>query len=601
MEEEEELITARHEDGGNTLVSNLSQTLSSTAASVGPSGETIGELSMPFTTGNNPFGYHITSVQLVMKILVGGTTNPVLSIRADNGGVPSETVLYTFTTSTAITSDIWQLITFTTSDETTLHPNTIYWLYATNTGTVLLAVQNTNSDAEDIESNVGWQIGNERYYRPEGGTWVQRTPGITRMQINGHAAPPVLLSNLGQTDDEAVAAYVNVEQDGAQSFVAGPGLAGFGYRFQGVRVSARPNTFFGQVLVPGEVSVSLHSDASGLPGSRLHTLNMPDDFASTVGFSDYTLSAPAGTVLSGGARYWVVFEVQSHDLVLRTTSSTDEDQTPPPADGWLIDDGRYAHNNNIDEGELGWASKARVIKLAVLGEAEWVTNEADGPDLPGAGHNAHQTNGVVTPGIVSTGHLTPGLDYDHGLTGDYWWLETQRGHSYRIEVKFGASPNTATGGSAWITFIDGDRRGTCCDSDHNRNDGYTVLHFKHDRRQQYLIDVVAFDKLNEGSKTFNGPYTITMTDITGTDKLVSNLYLGTLAKVAETVGSSRQYASSFTTGHNPGGYKLDRIRTHIPDDHSGPVLTLHVDTSFAPGTKACDFRNPTQVSTLYKS
>ena len=236
--------------------------------------------------------------------------------------------------------------------------------------------------------------------------------------------------------------------------------------------------------------------------------------------------------------------------------------------------------------------------MELLGTPFIRTNEADGPDLPGAGHNAHKTGAVVTPGIVSTGHLTPGLDRNHGLYGDYWWLDTQWGHSYRIEVKFGDSPNTATGGSAWTYFIDGDRRGTCCDSDHNRNDGYTVLHIKHDQNRKYLIDVVVFDKLNSGSKNFNGPYTITMTDITGTDKLVSNLYIGTLTKVANYVGSNRQYASSFTAGHNPGGYKLDRIRTHIPDDHSSPVLALHTDTSFAPGAKLCDFRNPTQVQHL---
>ena len=217
---------------------------------------------------------------------------------------------------------------------------------------------------------------------------------------------------------------------------------------------------------------------------------------------------------------------------------------------------------------------------------------------PGAGHNAHKTDAVVIPGIVSTGHLTAGLDYDYGQTGDFWWLDTQWNHSYRIEVKFGASPNTATGGSAWGYFIDGDRRGTCCDSDHNRNDGYTVLHIKHDQNRKYLIDVVVFDKLNEGSRNFNGAYTITMTDITGTDKLVSNLYLGTLTKVAATVGADQQYASSFTAGHNPGGYKLDRIRTHITDPPSSPELALHTDTSFAPGAKLCSFRNPTQVNHL---
>ena len=73
----------------------------------------------------------------------------------------------------------------------------------------------------------------------------------------------VLVSNLGQTDEgTAVLSRVN---KGAQSFVAGPGLADFGYRFQGVRVSARPTRFGMTVFVP-EVRVSLHSDASGSPG-----------------------------------------------------------------------------------------------------------------------------------------------------------------------------------------------------------------------------------------------------------------------------------------------------------------------------------------------
>ena len=236
--------------------------------------------------------------------------------------------------------------------------------------------------------------------------------------------------------------------------------------------------------------------------------------------------------------------------------------------------------------------------MELLGTPFIRTDEADGPDLPGADHNAHKTGAVVIPGIISTGHLTPGLDRNHGLYGDYWWLDTQWGHSYRIEVKFGDSPSIATGGSAWVYFIDGDRRGTCCDSDHNRNDGYTVLHIKHDQNRKYLIDVVVFDKLNKGSRNFNGPYTITMTDITGTDKLANNLYLGTLTKAQSFAGSSRKYAVDFTTGQNPGGYKLDRILTHIPNDNSRPVLTLNVNTSSAPGTKACDFRNPTRVQHL---
>ena len=281
----------------------------------------------------------------------------------------------------------------------------------------------------------------------------------------------------------------------AQAFVTGPGLAGFSYHFQGIRVSVGAQQVGGTVLTP-QVEATIRNDNGGLPGTLLHTLTLPADFASTEDRTAYTLAAPSGTVLNRNTRYWVVIEVLREILLYDTTTSTDEDQR---LDGWSIDNRRYARGSD------DWVSLPRVIKLAVLGSPQWVTDEADGPDLPGAGHNAHKTGAVVTPGIVSTGHLTPGLDRNHGLYGDYWWLDTQWGHSYRIEVKFGNNPTTATGGSAWVDFIDGDRRGTCCDSDHNRNDGYTVLHIKHDQNQKYLIDVVVFDKLNEGSKNFNGP------------------------------------------------------------------------------------------------
>ena len=130
--------------------------------------------------------------------------------------------------------------------------------------------------------------------------------------------------------------------------------------------------------------------------------------------------------------------------------------------GWEIDNQRARSGP-----DNSWQIIRGPIQMEILGSAPFIrTNEADGPDLPGASHNAHQTGAVVIPGTVSTGHLTAGLDRNDGNTGDFWWLDTEMGHSYRIEVKFGNNPNTATGGSAWDFFIDGDRRGTCCDSDH---------------------------------------------------------------------------------------------------------------------------------------
>ena len=414
------------------------------------------------------------------------------------------------------------------------------------------------------------------------------------------AAP--LVSNLGQTTGTPIS--TDYDERSAQAFVAAPGPFDFGYRFQGIRVSARGLDVFEELHIP-QVRASLHGDSGGIPGARLHTLTMPLDFASTETFTDYTLLAPPGTVLRGGARYWVVFEVLDNTLYLEGTNSADED---PRLDAWSIDN--YSYTNTKQSS--GWVSVTRVtdaipriIKVAVLGSPQWVTNEADGPDLPGAGHNAHQTIGVVTPGIVSTGHLTPSLDYDHGHSGDYWWLETQRGHSYRIEVKFGDNQNNDTGGSAWMSFIDPDHddypyASGCCEADHNRDDGHTFVHFYRptdDWNNRYLINVAAFDKLNTGSSTYNGPYTITMTDITGTREFVSNLYQDSDSRTnLPAVGAARQYAIFFETGHHAAGYQLDRIQTFITAPGKPGVLAVLQHNRCA-GHQTVRFPQPTAGST----
>ena len=127
----EVLIVARHEDGDNTLVSNLGQTAIFIRAVVGTHVNFVHERAMSFTTGNNSYGYHLTNSQLYLRIS-GGSSDPIpgVSIRNDNEGVPGQTVLYTMTTTSAITPP-YQLITFTTTDDFTLQPNTKYWLYVT--------------------------------------------------------------------------------------------------------------------------------------------------------------------------------------------------------------------------------------------------------------------------------------------------------------------------------------------------------------------------------------------------------------------------------------------------------------------------------------
>ena len=89
----------------------------------------------------------------------------------------------------AITTS-WNLVTFTTTDEVTLQPDTTYWLYINATGGGL-RIQQTTSDDEDAESQEDWRIGDVRFTRTDGGAWVQSTTSNTlKTKILGHVIPP---------------------------------------------------------------------------------------------------------------------------------------------------------------------------------------------------------------------------------------------------------------------------------------------------------------------------------------------------------------------------------------------------------------------------
>ena len=775
-EEEEVLITARHGSTGNTLVSNLGQTTISIRAVVGTHVNFVHERAMSFTTGNNPYGYHLTNSQLYLRISAPSSDPiPGVSIRNDNEGVPGQTVLYTMTTTSAIAGQ-FRLITFTTTDDFTLQPNTKYWLYVTINDGEAIGIQQTQSDDENVESNTDWEIGDSSYRAIDGAAWTEEHGENIRMNISGHAAPAFLVSNL---DSPGTLALFSRRTDAdrskfAQAFSAANNENGTPaeFDFDGVTVQLESAFSTASQLADSDIVVTVHKDSGGQPGDLVYTLTSPETYTVPVPSAPVTFSAPPGSILSSGITYWVKFEIAAdstfftvltridfefatdnnqvqgpttynrwtigHDSlwspqtlswatdvnsikisvlgaphydtlvsnidqpflgvehagprdkvaqsfmtppgplgqqyplhrvhinaasqyptqatvdlhtdddgapgdhlasmimpgdfapgeltpadlitvaprhtnlnpgtrywivitneqefnVLRISVTRSKAQDPTSLDGWEVDNQKArAQSDN------SWRLLAAPIQMAILGSAPFIrTNEADGPDLPGAGHNAHKTGAVVIPGIVSTGHLTAGLDRDHGQTGDIWWLDTERNHSYRIEVEFGDSQNNDTGGSAWTYFIEGDRRGTCCESDHNRDDGFTFVHLKHgedERDRRYLIDVAAFDKLNHNSRIYNGPYTITMTDITGTDKVATNLYLGTrTASHLPAFPGDVEYAVPFTTGNHSAGYKLDRVRMHVPYHEALPELGLHANTSGEPGDAICDFLDPIEV------
>ena len=459
-----------------------------------------GGVRQSFTTGPNPAGYQISSITLRMRaaftVNLPGTFNPTVSVIPEL----SEVAEFTFTAPDGFSGNqrhVFQEATFTAPEDAVLDPNTTYRLQVTNSQSSL-NIDNASGDAE--ESDHGWLIANG--LRIIGESLPQGVSVL--MAISGEPIPETLISNLKKT--AASSATVSTASRAAQSFTTGPGLLGFGYRFDGISVAANLETA-GESPSP---QMSLYTDENGNPGARLFSLTPPSDFASTATETEYTLTAPSNATLDPGSRYWVVFSNTATDnYQVSTTNDDGEDQDPTPQPGFSIGDGHQTSTGSPPT----WADQSQSIRLTVLGGPAWVTDEPADGDFPGSPRTGHRTNGVVSVGTNSAGHLTAGQDIRRLNTGDYWLLDTQPGRSYRLEVTMGTVASQGTGGSAWIEFIDpGDTTtSTCCESDHNRDDSYITVHFEHYQYspgRRYFVNVTAYDKLagfGRNSAVYNGP------------------------------------------------------------------------------------------------
>ena len=553
-------------------------------------------------TDGTPVEFDFHGITVLLKTAFStpkqlAASDMTVTVHSNTGGQPGDLVHTLTSPETYTVPSKTTPMTFSASPGSILSSGITYWVkfeiaadseFFVDQEFIIFELANDNNEVQGPTTHHQWIIDDYSLWSPEALSWMDEAMSL-KMAVLGSQRYDTLVSNIDQSF--LGSEHTGLGEKATQSFLTPPGPLGQQYPLHRVHINAASR-------YPTQATVDLHADNNGAPGDHLASMIMPGDFApGELTPADLITVAPRHTNLNPGTRYWIVITNEQEFNVLRISVTRSKAQDLTSLDGWEVDNQKArAQSDN------SWRLLAAPIQMAILGSAPFIrTDEADGPDLPGAGHNAHKTGAVVTPGIVSTGHLTPGLDRNHGLYGDYWWLDTKTGHRYRIEVKFGDSQNNDTGGSAWMSFIDPDHddypyASGCCEADHNRDDGHTFVHFYRptdDWNNRYLINVAAFDKLNTGSSTYNGPYTITMTDITGIREFVSNLYQDSRSDLLE-VGAARQYAMFFETGHHAAGYQLDRIQTFITHQGS-PEFSLYSNTIDVPGTKLCDFRNPLQV------
>ena len=204
-------------------------------------------------------------------------------------------------------------------------------------------------------------------------------------------------------------------------------------------------------------------------------------------------------------------------------------------------------------------------------------------DLPFSG----ETWGYVDTGGPSTGTLDVTYDSGH-RTGDMWKLRLDPYRRYRVQVSFGDQIGVNRGGSIGVND-----RGDLWD--HMRDDGLAFVEFTA-KSESYHLDVLAEDSLNQGALEYYGRYTVQLLDITGTNLMVSNGDAYSGSKIEVPPGYLR--ATSFTTGPNPGGYRLSYVGTGLHSMSGAPRVKagLYTDSAGAPGTKIFDFERVEEIT-----
>ena len=168
-------------------VSNLNQTSEPTSATM---------LTQSFTTGSQPGGYALGSVELSVRNLAGRTVAATI-YETDGFGRPTTTVKHALTPPSTFPSD--STLTFTAPAGAILDADTTYSVVFS--GSVNVGFERTESNSEDVV-DTGWSIRDEYARRLTNGAWAH------------HSSKSLLIAFKGpipSSDADAVAAGFQVD------------------------------------------------------------------------------------------------------------------------------------------------------------------------------------------------------------------------------------------------------------------------------------------------------------------------------------------------------------------------------------------------------
>ena len=517
----------------SVFVSNIAQ----------PTHATEGPLATPraqlFTTGSNPTGYTLASVEAKF----GSAPNSSLRVRILDvvGGRPGTTEIVLNNPPSLAAGNL----TFIAPLETTLAAGTSYAVAvdSATTGTIRF----TESDAEDAGGESDWSIADEvRTGANFGGI---NHSIVLQIRVSGTANPVVLVSNTGQSpaSGDVVGIDGTSKHELAVAFTTGSSEGGYTLSEVDVRL--------GSVSSDANPKVSIYSTSSGNPDSSRHVLTNPASVAN----GDNTFTAAADATLDANTTYALVFQQTGESGSYRVwgTASGDDAGTC----GWGIADKLVTRDTKA--GTPAWTAGVRTVWMGLKGRV------------------ADTTPPTLVSALVNGATLTLTFDDCLGaaasLANGAFAVKKAGPGDTDVDVNLSTAP--AVSGNTVVL--------TLASALGSTDRGFTVSYTQPDSGTANRI-------VNEAGLAADS-----FSEQAVPRVLVSNL--GRDTRVAAG-GLAADNAQPFTAGSNPGGYKLTHaaIKLKRTSATATPTYTVsvHSDSSSNPGDRVgTQLTNPGSLPT----
>ena len=333
-----------------------------------------------FTTGSNPDGYFLSSVDVGLAAGSGVTAEVALwwsdrDILAPDGGFRNHPERKLTTLSApSIDNDASTLERFRTNDVLLL-PDTTYWIVVTRTGGADdgLSVGATSSgDAVDAGGMAGFSVGNN--------VWVPDTPSQTNdpewadYSSSVDATMKIGLRGTEATRPPGPYATNRNEYTYAAAAETSSSTSRYATSFGTAIAPSAPQLTSVVLSVAAESGVTprvaIHADSSGSPAASAMTngtLTAPTDLSRVLGApgrAEFTTSAAIS--LAANTIYWVVLDVGSGSGKLSVSTTASNSNDGASAGIWPIADTMKAYNGS------SWSndSDGRSFRMALNGPTD---------------------------------------------------------------------------------------------------------------------------------------------------------------------------------------------------------------------------------------